>query len=292
MPANPVAVLAQSLSQIAGAPVELERPGDPEHGDYATNVALRMAPVRKQAPRDLAAEIADAALAGGVVESAEPAGPGFVNLRVSDAWLAGAVAEILSGGGRLRRVVDRRPARARPGRDGLRQPDRAAHRRPRSERRVRRLGRTAPRARRARGRARVLLQRRRRARWSGSTRRSTRFDAARSRPRTATAGSTSHELAALPGDPVPPMLAQIEATLERFRIHFDTWALESEVEAEIPEAIALLDTFEAEGAVWAADERARRRQGSGRDPLGRHPRRTSPRTRRTCGASTRAASTG
>ncbi len=47
------------------------------------------------------------------------------------------------------------------------------------------------------------------------------------------------------------MLAQIEATLERFRVHFDTWALESEIEAEIPEAISLLDTYEAEGAVWA-----------------------------------------
>ena len=59
------------------------------------------------------------------------------------------------------------------------------------------------------------------------------------------------ELAALPGDPVPPMLARIEATLERFRIRFDTWALQSEIEKEIPEAIALLDTFEDEGAVWA-----------------------------------------
>jgi arginyl-tRNA synthetase len=59
------------------------------------------------------------------------------------------------------------------------------------------------------------------------------------------------ELATNPGDPVPAMLELIEATLERFRIHFDTWARQSEVEAEIPEAIALLDTFEEEGALWA-----------------------------------------
>ena len=59
------------------------------------------------------------------------------------------------------------------------------------------------------------------------------------------------ELAALPGDPVPAMKERIQATLERFRIHFDTWALQSEVEKEIPEAIALLDTFEDGGAVWA-----------------------------------------
>jgi arginyl-tRNA synthetase len=59
------------------------------------------------------------------------------------------------------------------------------------------------------------------------------------------------ELAAVPGDPVPPMLATMEASLERFRIHFDSWTRETEVEAEIPEAVALLDTYEEDGAVWA-----------------------------------------
>jgi arginyl-tRNA synthetase len=59
------------------------------------------------------------------------------------------------------------------------------------------------------------------------------------------------ELAAAPEDPVPAMLERIEATLERFRIHFDTWERQSEVEAEIPEAITLLDTFEEDGALWA-----------------------------------------
>ena len=47
------------------------------------------------------------------------------------------------------------------------------------------------------------------------------------------------------------MLASIEAALERFRIHFDTFERQSVVETEIPEAIALLDTFEEDGAVWA-----------------------------------------
>ena len=59
------------------------------------------------------------------------------------------------------------------------------------------------------------------------------------------------ELARLPGDPVPPMLALIEQTLERFRVHFDTWVLQSDVESEIPEAVALLDTYEQDDAVWA-----------------------------------------
>ena len=59
------------------------------------------------------------------------------------------------------------------------------------------------------------------------------------------------ELAQEPGDPVPRMLGLIEAALERFRIHFDTYERQSVVETEIPEAIALLDTFEEDGALWA-----------------------------------------
>ena len=59
------------------------------------------------------------------------------------------------------------------------------------------------------------------------------------------------ELAQEEGDPVPRMLARIEAALDRFRIHFDTFERQSEVEAEIPQAIALLDTFEQDGALWA-----------------------------------------
>ena len=57
MPADPVSDLAAAL----GADIALERPADPEHGDYATNAALRLAGVRRLAPRDLAAEIVAAA---------------------------------------------------------------------------------------------------------------------------------------------------------------------------------------------------------------------------------------
>ncbi|MDH5334626.1 MAG: arginine--tRNA ligase, partial [Thermoleophilia bacterium] len=64
-------------------------------------------------------------------------------------------------------------------------------------------------------------------------------------------GAYLAELAALDGDPVPHMLARIEASLERFRIHFDTWERQSEFEAEVGEALPLLDTYEADGATWA-----------------------------------------
>ena len=38
----------------------LERPAEAEHGDYATNVALRLAPVQKRSPRELGEELAAA----------------------------------------------------------------------------------------------------------------------------------------------------------------------------------------------------------------------------------------
>ena len=55
---------------------------------------MKLAGARRQAPRELAAEIAEAALALPEVERAEIAGPGFVNLFLSDAWLGEALAAV------------------------------------------------------------------------------------------------------------------------------------------------------------------------------------------------------
>jgi arginyl-tRNA synthetase len=63
-------------------------------------------------------------------------------------------------------------------------------------------------------------------------------------------GGYIEELAALGDDPVPPMLHQIEVSLERFRIHFDSWALQSELASHLPELLGDLDTYEHGGAVW------------------------------------------
>ena len=59
------------------------------------------------------------------------------------------------------------------------------------------------------------------------------------------------EIAAEPGDPVAAMRAQIETSLERFRVHFDSWANQSEVEQHVAELLPKLDTYEAEGTLWA-----------------------------------------
>ncbi|HSX21732.1 MAG TPA: arginine--tRNA ligase, partial [Gaiellaceae bacterium] len=53
------------------------------------------------------------------------------------------------------------------------------------------------------------------------------------------------------GDPVPEMLHRIEESLERFRIHFDSWVRQSELEARLPELLPRLDTYEKDGALWA-----------------------------------------
>jgi arginyl-tRNA synthetase len=64
-------------------------------------------------------------------------------------------------------------------------------------------------------------------------------------------GAYVEELAHAEGDPVPKMLASIEHTMDRFRIHFDGWALQSELERRLPDLLPKLDTYERDDALWA-----------------------------------------
>src|SRR5262245_62142969 len=96
--ADPVALLADALSETAGAAVTLERPPEAAQGDYATNVAMRPAGQRRQPRRGVAAELADAAAALAGVERAEVAGPGFVNVFLGDTWFVDALESILATG--------------------------------------------------------------------------------------------------------------------------------------------------------------------------------------------------
>jgi arginyl-tRNA synthetase len=63
-------------------------------------------------------------------------------------------------------------------------------------------------------------------------------------------GAYVAELAEMGGDPVQLMLERIEASLERFRVHVDTWARQSELERSLPAMLERLDTYEADGALW------------------------------------------
>ena len=93
-----------------GVPVRLDRPADPEHGDYATAVALQLAKPLRAAPREIAARIA-AELDSDHLESVDVAGPGFLNLRVSAAWYRHAVERILTEGPRYGSGAAARPQR-------------------------------------------------------------------------------------------------------------------------------------------------------------------------------------
>jgi arginyl-tRNA synthetase len=79
------AVLTEHGLDTAALPatVTVERPRNPEHGDYATNVALQLGKKVGVNPRDLAGWLADALAGADGVASAEIAGPGFVNLRIA-----------------------------------------------------------------------------------------------------------------------------------------------------------------------------------------------------------------
>ena len=79
----------------------LEPPGAGGEGDYATNAALVLAKAAGEPPREVAERIA-AALAdrlGDGLVAAEVAGPGFVNLTLSDGWHAEALGAIAAAGG-------------------------------------------------------------------------------------------------------------------------------------------------------------------------------------------------
>ena len=246
MPSKTVERLAARISEVAGTEVELERPKDSTHGDFATNVAMRTAKQVGRTPRELAQELADKVVDLDVVESAEVAGPGFLNIRVADPFFLDALAEIDEGyGGGWAESPERvqvEMVSANP---------------------------TGP----------IVVSAARNGAYGDSVARLLQFggnqvtreyyyndagrqidlfrasvDAVRRGepvPEDGYKGDYIAGLANQEGDPVPHMLESIEQSMERFRIHFDSWALQSELEQRLPEFLPRLDTYEKDGAVWA-----------------------------------------
>jgi arginyl-tRNA synthetase len=237
-----------ALERAAGAPVELERPRDPSHGDYATNVALKTASARGTKPMELAEELAAAATSLPVVERASAAPPGFVNLEMARAWYGEVVREILAEGGRF-------GAGAR-------------ERRERIQVELVSANPTGP----------LTVASARNAAYGDSVARLLEFAGhevereyyvndlgsqielfrasveARARgeepPEGGYLGGYVGELAQSGGDPVEGSVERIRASLERFRVHVDAWLRESEALAELDATLSELPLYEAEGARW------------------------------------------
>lgn len=77
--------------------IHVERPNDPSHGDFATNVALANARVLRRNPREVAENLVGA-LDADFVREAEVAGPGFVNFRLSSEALWEEIRALLDSG--------------------------------------------------------------------------------------------------------------------------------------------------------------------------------------------------
>lgn len=85
-------------TELASIDVSIERTRDAAHGDFASNIAMRLARSAGKNPRELAASIIDALPKSDLVDKVEIAGPGFINFTVSDAALQDAIAGILAAG--------------------------------------------------------------------------------------------------------------------------------------------------------------------------------------------------
>lgn len=92
----------QSLVPDANPSIVLERPKVAAHGDVATNVAMQLARPAKRNPRELAQSIVDFILADAsmkdLISSAEIAGPGFINFRLTPAAHQAVLPEVFTQG--------------------------------------------------------------------------------------------------------------------------------------------------------------------------------------------------
>ena len=246
MPANAVERLAAEISTLADADVELERPNDPAHGDLATNVALRTAPSRKQAPRELATELAARVVTLPDVDRAEVAGPGFLNLWLANDWYVEALTEIDEqyGGGFIQplarilvELVSANPTgpltvgSARNGAygDSVARLLKFAGQQVEEEYYFNDAGRQIE-----------LFRASVEARRHGEE-----------PPEGGYVGDYVNEIAARDGDPVQAMLDDIRREVAEFRIPIDTWRRQAEIEREVSALLPKLDTYERGGTLWA-----------------------------------------
>ena len=112
-------IIARALAQLpelrdaaAGIPIDgtVERTRDPSHGDFACNIAMRLAKPARRSPRDIAAMIVAALGDSTSVDRVEVAGPGFINFHLSPAAFHAELEAILDAG----REYGRQPQKDQP----------------------------------------------------------------------------------------------------------------------------------------------------------------------------------
>ena len=78
--------------------IVIERTRDKSHGDFACNIAMRLAKMAKRKPRDLAELLANKIGVSSIVEKIEIAGPGFINFTLADSAFQSLVKRVLDAG--------------------------------------------------------------------------------------------------------------------------------------------------------------------------------------------------
>ncbi len=94
---------ALRAAELPDADPALERPRQPEHGDWATPVALGLAKEARMAPREIAERLVEHLDAPEQVAAVDVAGPGFVNFRLSHGYFEDRVLHVLEAGERYGR---------------------------------------------------------------------------------------------------------------------------------------------------------------------------------------------
>ena len=85
-------------SSVVPESATVERPRNPEHGDYATNIAMQVAKKAGTNPREFGTWLAESLGAHEGIDEATVAGPGFINIRLAAAAQGKIVEEILAAG--------------------------------------------------------------------------------------------------------------------------------------------------------------------------------------------------
>jgi arginyl-tRNA synthetase len=248
MPAEAIARIEGALERGLGVPVTLERPGQAEHGDFATNAALRAAPQLRRAPLEIAEELRGLAAGIDGVADAQVAPPGFLNLWMAPSWYGEALGEILAAGtdygaGSAAETEHVQVELVSPNPTG---PLTVASARNGA------YGDAV---------ARLLAfaghDLRTECYFNDAGTQAELFRAsveARARgeeiPEGGYAGAYVDELAQEGGDPVAHMIEGAKATLARFRVSVDDWVRESDLDVQGALGKLADKTFEQDGAVW------------------------------------------